>query len=197
MPTGSSTITDWSSWSAFVDSPSAPLVFRLAAWLVLGWVIGIGLSFLVANLGRGRAFGGGTLGGILAAGVFLLAFEPLGERDGHLAAAAGLAAMMGLMVVRARRRTETASVAAPATAAAPATTAALEQEATPGPEAIPADQSTPAPEPESQPAPAPADPSPQPAAPVAPRATQKRKADAPHIFRIKSSNAEDWMKGQT
>ena len=181
----SSTVTDWSSWSAFVDSPSAPLVFRLGAWLVLGWVIGIGLSFLVRNLGRGRAFVGGTLGGLLAAGVFLMASERLGEKDGHLAAAAILVSMMGLMVVRARRRTGAASAPAP------------EAEAAREAEAAPADQSTPAPAPDSQSAPAADDSSPQPEAAVAPRASKKAKAGARRIFRIKSSNAEDWMKGQT
>ena len=182
---------DWSSWSAIVDSLSTPLGFRLGAWLVLGWVIGIGLSFLVRNLGRGRAFVGGTLGGLLAAGVFLMASDRLGEKDGHLAAAAILVSMMGLMVVRARRRTGAASAPAREAEAAPEAEAACEAEA------APADQSTPAPAPDSQSAPAADDSSPQPEAAVSPRASKKAKAGARRIFRIKSSNAEDWMKGQT
>ncbi len=96
---------DWSSWSALMESVSGPLAMRLAAWLGGGCAVGICLSLFVRGR-RGRALVGGTFGGLLAAGAFLMAAPPLGEMTGHLLAGGILGLVLALMIARtwARRR---------------------------------------------------------------------------------------------
>ncbi len=151
---------DWSSWSVVMGSLSAPLALRLAVWLVLGCGVGICLSFFVRNLRRGRALVGGALGGLLAAGGFFMAVQPVGEMVGHLLAAAILGLGMALMITLARVRRAEADgmkpVAKSKSASGPAPVAAkqLASAPKPAPKPAPAAQSSSAPSPDPKPAPA-------------------------------------------
>ncbi len=157
--TGAS-VVDVISWSALVDSLSGPLAIRLAAWLVLGCVVGMCLSFVVRNLRRRTAVVVGALGGLLAAGVFWMAVQRLGETAGHLLSAAILGLTMVLMIFRARSRTGAADgngpEAADQSASVPdpepghASTAQSSSTPAPDPDPVPADGSASEPEHEMQ-----------------------------------------------
>ena len=71
---------------------------RVAAWGILGALLGVGMAFFVPNLKRGRASLGGLLGGVLGAIVFLLASRAMGDWMGRLFGAIILGFFIGLMV---------------------------------------------------------------------------------------------------
>ena len=149
-----------SSWGAIVESLSGPLVIPMAAWLVLGCVVGIGASFLVRGLRCSRGLVAGAIGGLVAAGVFFLEVQKLGETWAHLLAAAILGLSMALVILRARAGMGAADGNAPEAkkqaTASPAPTA-KDQSASmpdPGPKPPSKAQSSPTPPRDSEPAPA-------------------------------------------
>ncbi|MEE8117043.1 MAG: hypothetical protein V3T28_08050 [Gemmatimonadales bacterium] len=95
-------VADRNHLAALVESLSGPVAIPMAAWLVLGCVVGIGASFLVRSLRCSRGLVGGALGGLIAAGVFYLEVQQLGEMGAHLLAAALLTLSTLLIILRAR-----------------------------------------------------------------------------------------------
>ena len=138
---------DWASWGGLVETLSGPNAILLAAWLGLGCVLGVCLSFVVRDLRRGRAFLGGLFCGALAAAVLLMAAPRMGDTVGHGLAGAMLLLSSALMVARARKHNPEAGGKAKSQAA---------------PAAEAADPSTPAPAPAPAPKAKPVDPAPAP-----------------------------------
>ena len=76
---------------------------QVAGWMLLGALLGAGLSRFIPNLPRGRASLGGLLGGLLGALAFLVAIRVLGEVSGRLLGALILGGAIGLMVALVER----------------------------------------------------------------------------------------------
>jgi Ca-activated chloride channel family protein len=72
---------------------------RVAAWIVLGFGAGLGISLYVPNLDRRRAAAAGIAGGILAGFCFLVFVPQRGDTIGRLGAAAVLGALTAIAVV--------------------------------------------------------------------------------------------------
>lgn len=73
-------------------------VGRIAAWAILGALLGRGMAFFVPNLDRRRALIGGGVGGALGAIGFLWAAWTLGDVAGRLIGTAILGGCIGLMI---------------------------------------------------------------------------------------------------
>jgi Ca-activated chloride channel family protein len=72
---------------------------RVAAWIVLGFGAGLGISLYVPNLDRRRAAAAGIAGGILAGFCFLVFVPQQGDTIGRLGSAAVLGALTAIAVV--------------------------------------------------------------------------------------------------
>jgi Ca-activated chloride channel family protein len=72
---------------------------RVAAWIVLGFGAGLGISLFVPNLDRRRAAAAGIAGGILAGFCFLVFVPQQGDTIGRLSSAAVLGALTAIAVV--------------------------------------------------------------------------------------------------
>jgi Ca-activated chloride channel family protein len=71
---------------------------RVAAWIVLGFGAGLGISLYVPNLDRRRAAAAGIAGGILAGFCFLVFVPQRGDTIGRLGSAAVLGALTAIAV---------------------------------------------------------------------------------------------------
>jgi hypothetical protein len=87
----------------------APLEFlgRIAAWGVLGALVGWGMSYFVPNLGVRAARIGGGFGGALAALGFIISSAIVGETLGRFLGAAILGYCLGIMIVLVEAATRT------------------------------------------------------------------------------------------
>jgi len=79
--------------------PLLGTVSRVAAWGLLGSLLGSGISRFVPNLGRKKAAMGGAIGGALGAVGFLFLSQFLGDIGGRLAGATILGLFLGVMIV--------------------------------------------------------------------------------------------------
>jgi Ca-activated chloride channel family protein len=74
------------------------LLGRIVGWMLLGGLLGGGMSFFVPNLRRIRGVQGGTIGGGMGAAGFLLLSPLIGEIGGRLLGGVILGFFIGLMI---------------------------------------------------------------------------------------------------
>jgi hypothetical protein len=76
---------------------------QIFGWMLLGFLLGGGLSFFIPNLPRLRAALAGGLGGLLGAAAFLSVLALCGDMSGRLAGATALGGAIGLAVALVER----------------------------------------------------------------------------------------------
>ena len=79
------------------------LVGRIAAWTLLGGLVGLGMTFFVPNLKTWRALLGGAIGGVVGSLGFLAGAGMLADFAGRLLGAALLGFFIGLMIALAEQ----------------------------------------------------------------------------------------------
>jgi Ca-activated chloride channel homolog len=79
------------------------LVGRVAAWTLLGALLGLGMTFFVPNLKTLRALSGGAIGGVVGSLGFLAGAAILADFAGRLLGAALLGFFIGLMIALAEQ----------------------------------------------------------------------------------------------
>jgi hypothetical protein len=85
------------------DAASFEVVRRIAAWTLLGGLLGLGMTFFVPNLKTWRALSGGALGGLVGSLGFLAGAGMLADFAGRLLGAASLGFFIGLMIALAEQ----------------------------------------------------------------------------------------------
>jgi Ca-activated chloride channel family protein len=79
------------------------LVGRIAAWSLLGGLLGLGMTFFVPNLKTWRALLGGAIGGLVGSLGFLAGAGVVADFAGRLLGAALLGFFIGLMIALVER----------------------------------------------------------------------------------------------
>ena len=83
--------------------PALQLVGRIAAWTLLGGLLGLGMTVFVPNLKILRALSGGAIGGLVGSLGFLAGAGMLADFAGRLLGAASLGFFIGLMIALAEQ----------------------------------------------------------------------------------------------
>lgn len=74
-------------------------VLRVICWGIAGGLLGFGLSFRIANLGKIRGFSGGGIGGIIGGILFIFISFVLGEVMGRLLGLSAIGFFIGVMII--------------------------------------------------------------------------------------------------
>ena len=97
----------------FAPVSSIPLLMlsgRIMGWVLLGGLLGGGMSFFVPNLKTLRGVQGGSIGGGMGAGGFLVMSRFIGEISGRLLGGVMLGFFIGLMIALLEQLTRKASI---------------------------------------------------------------------------------------
>lgn len=71
---------------------------KVSAWIILGLLLGFGMSFFIPNLKKGLASLGGAIGGLIGVIMFLLLITFFGETSGRVLGAVMVGFFIGLMI---------------------------------------------------------------------------------------------------
>lgn len=74
------------------------IIGRIAGWIILGGLLGGGLSFFIPNLHTWKSTTAGAIGGLVGGAVFIMATDFTGDTGGRLIGAFLLGMCIGLMV---------------------------------------------------------------------------------------------------
>ena len=87
-----------SLFSVLSQAQLMPQLGFLAGWMLLGGLLGLGVSFFVPNLGKDKGCVAGIIGGLIGAGAFIAVTIGAGDTAGRFLGAAILGLAIGLMV---------------------------------------------------------------------------------------------------
>lgn len=87
-----------SLFSVLSQAELMPQLGFLAGWMLLGGLLGLGISFFVPNLGKDKGCVAGIIGGFVGAGAFIAVTIGAGDVAGRFLGAAILGLAIGLMV---------------------------------------------------------------------------------------------------